>query len=169
MSKFKTGDKATKKSIVKLSVSAKLSKEWMKSAKKLGISRNAYLLSIIEAESPSSCVFSKNFKEGSFERFWEGYPNKKSKQQSKRAFLKLTKKEIDAIFIVYKDHLESWHLKDIQFIPHASTWLNQKRWEDEIELNEEKFIFNNSEKSQNKNSKPKQLNFFKKVMNKLKA
>ena len=54
------------------------------------------------------------------------------------AFLRLTKKEIDDIFSVLEDHLEFWGGQERRFIPHASSWLNAKRWEDEID-NEEKF------------------------------
>ena len=85
------------------------------------------------------------------------------------AFLRLTQKEIGDIFAVYEDHLEFWGGQEKQFIPHASSWLNAKRWEDEIELNEEKFVFNEKKKPQKKRSKPKQLNFLGKVMSKLKG
>lgn len=33
---------------------------------------------------------------------------------------------------------ESWNKDDGKYIPYAITWLNQKRWEDEIKLAESK-------------------------------
>ena len=156
-------------SIVKINVPTRVSKKWMNSAQKLGISRSEYLLAILEEKGHYSDVTTKKFQEDSFEIFWKDYPNKKSKQQSKKAFLRLTKKDINDILIVYKDHLEFWDGKEKQFIPHASTWLNQRRWEDEIESAEEKFAFNKSRKPQKKRTKPKQLNFLGKVMSKLKC
>ena len=32
-----------------------------------------------------------------------------------------------------EDHMIRWKETEIQYVPHASTWLNQKRWEDELE------------------------------------
>ena len=156
-------------SIVKINVPTRLSKKWMNSAKKLGISRNEYLLSILGADGSCADITPKKLKEESFNRFWRDYPLKKSKQKSKMAFLRLTQKEIGDIFAVYEDHLEFWCGQEKRFIPHASSWLNAKRWEDEIELNEEKFALNEKKKPQKKRSKPKQLNFLGKVMSKLKA
>lgn len=31
-----------------------------------------------------------------------------------------------------KVHIESWKGKDKDYIPHPATWLNDRRWEDEI-------------------------------------
>ena len=33
---------------------------------------------------------------------------------------------------------ESWNKDDGKYVPYAITWLNQKRWEDEIKLEESK-------------------------------
>ena len=30
-------------------------------------------------------------------------------------------------------HIIRWREKEIKYVPHPSTWLNQKRWEDELE------------------------------------
>ena len=125
-------------SIVRISVPAELSKKWTNLAKEMGISRNKYLLSILDPDHSGSDDILQNPKEECFDRFWRDYPLKKSKQKSRMAFLRLTKKEINDVFSVYEDHLESWRGQDRRFIPHASSWLNAKRWEDEID-NEEKF------------------------------
>ena len=73
-----------------------------------------------------------------FDNFWELYPNKKSKQETINWFNKsnmtdeLYKTIIDKLKIFKK--LKTW--QDIKFIPHPSTWLNQRRWEDEIDPSE---------------------------------
>jgi hypothetical protein len=72
-------------------------------------------------------------KDEKFKKFWELYPRKIAKLATERAWKKLTLKQIDSIAAVYKAHLLRWKYKEIQFVPHASTWLNQRRWEDELE------------------------------------
>jgi hypothetical protein len=70
-----------------------------------------------------------------FARFWQAYPRKVSKQEARRAFIKLKPTEaftdmlINAV-IAQKKWDKGWQ-EDVRFIPHASTWLNQARWEDE--------------------------------------
>lgn len=66
-----------------------------------------------------------------FAVFWFGYLNKKGKGSAFKSFQKLNKQDrMDAI-----KNLPDWNArnsdKEIQYIPHPSTWLNQRRWEDE--------------------------------------
>ena len=74
-----------------------------------------------------------------FERFWEQYPRKEAKAKAEKIWKKLTKKQTDIIFQSLPKHLKSWKTKDRSFIPMPTTWLNQKRWNDEvvIEVTEE--------------------------------
>lgn len=74
-----------------------------------------------------------------FQKFWEQYPRKEAKAKAEKTFKRLTKKEKDAIFQSLPKHLKSWQNKDRSFIPMPTTWLNQKRWNDEvvIEVTEE--------------------------------
>ncbi|MNC58236.1 hypothetical protein D3C75_1079500 [compost metagenome] len=71
-----------------------------------------------------------------FERFWSLYPRKVSKADAKKAWAKI-KVTADLFYLMAKS-LAAWTVstdwtKDGgQFIPHASTWLNGKRWEDEL-------------------------------------
>lgn len=68
-----------------------------------------------------------------FYRFWEVYPRKESKQAALKAWKKLSpdedlfKKILDSIAI--QKNGKQWM---DGFVPHPSTWLNQRRWEDEI-------------------------------------
>lgn len=69
-----------------------------------------------------------------FENFWKIYPNKKGKAIAQKKFEKLKDSEIKEIMIALPRHIQSdqWQKDDGQFIPHPATWLNQRRWEDEI-------------------------------------
>ena len=72
-------------------------------------------------------------KEEKFLEFWKLYPRKVAKVAAQRSWKRLKVKDIDDIFKVYKEHLIRWRGTEIQFVPHASTWINQRRWEDELE------------------------------------
>jgi hypothetical protein len=71
-----------------------------------------------------------------FARFWELYPNKKGKAAAEKAWNKLA--VTDSLYSVIVKGLASyctsreWLKDDGQFIPHPATWLNGKRWEDEV-------------------------------------
>lgn len=70
-----------------------------------------------------------------FDRFWQSYPRKVSKQEARRAFIKLKPTEAFTDMLIkavmaQKKWDKGWQ-EDVRFIPHASTWLNQARWEDE--------------------------------------
>lgn len=70
-----------------------------------------------------------------FASFWAVYPRKVSKQKAEQAFMKL--KPDDDLYSKIMDGLEKskrsaqWTKDGGQFIPHAATWLNGRRWEDE--------------------------------------
>jgi len=69
-----------------------------------------------------------------FENFWLQYPRKIGKLTAKRSWEKLSldnqQKALEAIV----EHRKYWVAKgtDWEFIPHASTWINQERFEDEL-------------------------------------
>jgi hypothetical protein len=70
-----------------------------------------------------------------FKKFWKYYPKKTAKEQAWKAFKKL---KMDAAFLstlISAINEQGLPNRDIQFVPHASTWLNNKRWEDEITPN----------------------------------
>jgi hypothetical protein len=74
-----------------------------------------------------------------FEKFWDQYPRKEAKAKAEKIFKRLTRKEKDIIFQSLPKHLQNWRTKDRSFIPMPTTWLNQKRFNDEvvIEVTEE--------------------------------
>lgn len=63
-----------------------------------------------------------------FDQFWAIYPRKTSKQSASKAFAKLKdedqQKAINNIARLYSD-------TPVQYVPHAATYINQARWEDE--------------------------------------
>jgi hypothetical protein len=75
-------------------------------------------------------------KEKLFERFWTAYPRKVAKQTAMRAFEKIDPDEAmleTMIAAIGKWKMtDQWNEAGGQFIPHPATWLNQRRWEDEL-------------------------------------
>lgn len=75
--------------------------------------------------------------ETQFNEFYSKYPKKVKKQEVKKWFLK--NKPSNELFSSMMNSLEQfraskdWQKDGGQFIPYPSTWLNQKRWEDETE------------------------------------
>jgi len=70
-----------------------------------------------------------------FDRFWAAYPRKRSKQSARKAWKALCPNDAlqAVIFAALEQHKRSKQWADPNFIAHASTWLNGKRWEDELE------------------------------------
>lgn len=71
-----------------------------------------------------------------FNRFWDKYPRKtdKTKAKAKWAKLKVTQALFDQIMrgLAAQCMSAGWLKDDGQFIPHPTTWLHNKRWEDEV-------------------------------------
>lgn len=69
-----------------------------------------------------------------FEEFYKEYPKKVSKENVKKWFIK--NNPSDELFKTIMNSLKKYKLsdswKDTKYIPYPSTWLNQKRWEDEL-------------------------------------
>ena len=70
-----------------------------------------------------------------FDRFYDLYPRKVSKQATIKAFNRLTKKDIDLAMDALPKHISYWTTKgtEIDYIPHPSTWLNQRKFEDVLD------------------------------------
>ena len=71
-----------------------------------------------------------------FDRFWQAYPRKTAKPQAAKAFARLRPDEpllsrMLAALALQRQSAQ-WQRDDGQFIPHPSTWLNGRRWEDEF-------------------------------------
>lgn len=70
-----------------------------------------------------------------FDKFYKNYPKKVQKQNVKKWFKKNNPN--DELFNIIMNKLEefkqsnNWKKDNGQYIPYPTTWLNQKRWEDE--------------------------------------
>lgn len=67
-----------------------------------------------------------------FDIFWESYPLKVGKEAAKKSFSKIPQNLYPTIMEALEKQKSSGIWKEAQYTPHASTWLNQKRWEDEV-------------------------------------
>ena len=69
-----------------------------------------------------------------FNRFWQSYPRKVDKRKAQKAFekLKVTESLLDKMLVQLERAKKTKQWNDIQYIPYPATWLNGKRWEDEI-------------------------------------
>lgn len=84
----------------------------------------------------------KSFSEDNkqFNQFWLAYPKKVSKVDAKKAFKRI--KPSDALLnkmitaLEQQSKTEQWLKERKRYVPNPATWLNQERWEDEIETTE---------------------------------
>lgn len=67
-----------------------------------------------------------------FDEFWMIYPRKTAKGAARVAYLKALKKTDHLSLITAACALAEQSGRENKFTPHASTWLNQERWEDEL-------------------------------------
>lgn len=68
-----------------------------------------------------------------FDAFWKAYPRKVAKGAAEKAWKRL-KPSLDVQqqirdALIWQVLQDQW--QDVKFIPHPSTYLNQRRWEDE--------------------------------------
>lgn len=102
----------------------------------------------LEAQNPHGC--NKNIKReerdkketpnplpggsDAFEKFWAEYPRKTAKKTAKEAWgRKKLNSQLDEILVGVKAHVatEQWKRG---VVPHASTFINQERWKDQLVL-----------------------------------
>ena len=67
-----------------------------------------------------------------FDTFYSKYPNKVKRANAEKAWLK-HKPDIDIVMKALEYQLSNdRRFKDAQFIPHPTTWINGKEWENEV-------------------------------------
>ena len=73
-----------------------------------------------------------------FNLFWQSYPKRIGRIYAKRCFDKInpSKELVDAMLEAIKAQRKSemWQRDKGQYIPNPSTWLNQRRWEDNLSV-----------------------------------
>lgn len=74
-----------------------------------------------------------------FKTFWSSYPRKVAKAKAVKAWAKLSpSKELrQTIMAALEVHKKSpdWLKDGVRFIPHPASWINGRRWEDEVSNN----------------------------------
>ena len=84
-------------------------------------------------------VLLKEAKYVRFDAWWSRYPRKVRKGAAKRAWLKMRVERDEMLYRRIMDGLHRYHRiweterTAQKFIPHPSTWLNERRFEDEVE------------------------------------
>lgn len=79
-------------------------------------------------------IYNAEILDFSFDDFWSMYPNKSNKKKAKEKFDKLTKGQKEKIEQHLPIFINNPPFKDYTY-PHAVTYLNQERFNDEIQLN----------------------------------
>lgn len=73
-----------------------------------------------------------------FERFWARYPKKKNKQAARKAWDKLNpNRELCkqmSVALIAQMRSEEWQRENGRFVPYPASWINGKRWEDEVTI-----------------------------------
>lgn len=83
----------------------------------------------------------KNAKNGKkkdiFVQFWNAYPRKVNKKRAEELFVKLKQSDIEEL-MDFMPAFQKWaETKEQRYIPHATTFINGRRWEDELEKTED--------------------------------
>ena len=93
-----------------------------------------------EAEAEAYKRKDSSSKNGEFDVFWKCYPKKVGKGAARKVFERiapseqLLKKILSAV--EQQKTTEQWRRDSGKYIPHPATWLNQERWDDEVEHKE---------------------------------
>lgn len=69
-----------------------------------------------------------------FVSFWNSYPKKVGKGEASKAFEKAKLPPLTELLsaVESQSNSEQWQKESGRYIPNPATWLNQKRWEDEL-------------------------------------
>lgn len=104
----------------------------------IGESENPYINKVSKEESNN---LTKETINNTFEEFWNLYDKKVSKESAVKAFKKISQKDYDNI----RNNIPIFvkQFSDKQFQPHFATYLNGKRWQDEISTKTQTFKLTN--------------------------
>lgn len=115
--------------------------EWMKDASSLLTGEQPSLLTGEQVDcSPVSKLHKveenqlRESSDDAFKAFWKAYPRKENKGGAEKAWKKIKPDQIPLIMAAIEIHkrLDKWKEDSGTFIPHPASWLNGKRWEDDI-------------------------------------
>ena len=83
-----------------------------------------------------STVHSDKPNDDGFDTFWAAYPRKEGKKTAQAAWAKIKNPDIDLILDAISKQKKTiqWTKEKGSFIPHPTTWLNQERWNDDVDI-----------------------------------
>lgn len=98
--------------------------------------KHLYTKSLSLSESLSKTLSVHVDRENEFLQFWESYPRHENKKKARELFLKTNPEDLQKILaaLVVQKKSESWRKDGGKYIPHPTTWLNGRRWEDEVTI-----------------------------------
>lgn len=67
-----------------------------------------------------------------FDDFWSIYPRRVAKKAARKAWEKLSADQRRQAYEALPNHARMFANRAMEHVPHAATWLNGERWEDEI-------------------------------------
>lgn len=71
-----------------------------------------------------------------FEAFWKAYPRRKAKKEAQKKFAKAIKDGADPVKLIEaaEVYAKSMTGSEEKYIAYPTTWLNQGRWDDEVDV-----------------------------------
>jgi len=74
-----------------------------------------------------------------FDVFWKAYPKKKNKREALSRWRNKKLPPLEELLLVLEKHKQTddWKKENGKYIPYPSSWLNQERWTDEIETQQQ--------------------------------
>lgn len=107
---------------------------------------------VSENDSKNNALKDSDLK-NEFEKLWESYPNKKSKNKAMKSYIKARKRiknpvtydQVENGIKAYTQYIQEKGL-DMQYVKHGSTWFNNECWNDDYTVEP------NKQSSLNKNN-----------------
>lgn len=77
-----------------------------------------------------------------FDQFWAAYHRHIAKKNALKSWtrLKVTTELFTKIMTALEAVKRTQQWQDVQYVPHPATWLNQERWEDEVDASRPKVL-----------------------------
>jgi hypothetical protein len=101
-----------------------------------GVQNGALIKAIVneshEPENMPTLLVGEKTVSADFDVFWGAYPRKVGKTKAQRVWVRLSKVDRAAALGALPQHVMSWRGKSPEYIPHPTSWLNGRRWEDEL-------------------------------------
>jgi hypothetical protein len=86
--------------------------------------------------APEPCADGGESRNRDFARFWDSYPRHEKRKDAQKAFLKTSPGDFERILsaLALQKKSDAWMKDGGKYVPHSTTWLNGRRWEDEVDV-----------------------------------